>query len=249
MPEQPFRVVIVDDEPPARAKLRRYLEQHSNFAVCGEASTGHEAIQILADPPSLLFLDIELPDMSGFDVLRARPLPPDCTVVFATAHDQHALQAFDAQALDYLVKPISPLRFGQMMERVERRLLEMRDAAIARLAPLPETSYLEQLLCRSGTRSYWVNTKEIAYIEAARNYVVVYANSEAHVLRRTLESLESSLDPNQFVRISRSIIVNIGFIKAAQILSHGDRSLELKTGQHVICSRKYSANCKVLFRP
>jgi two-component system, LytTR family, response regulator len=249
MPEQPFRVTIVDDEPPARAKLRHYLEKYPNFAVCGEASTGTEAIQMLAVPPSLLFLDIELPDMSGFDVLRARPLPPECIAVFATAHDQHALHAFDAQALDYLVKPISPLRFGQMMARVERRLLEMRDAAMVRSTQPPEAPYLEQLQCRSGTRSYWVNTKEISYIEAARNYVVVYANSEAHVLRRTLESLESSLDPNHFVRISRSVIVNIGFIKAAQILSHGDRSLELKTGQHVICSRKYSANYKILFRP
>src|SRR5262249_20934991 len=161
----------VDDEPPARAKLRHYVEQYPKFQVVREAGSGAAAIGMLSESmPSLLFLDIELPDMSGFDVLRTCPAPRETAVVFATAHDQPALRASEAHAMDYLVKPISPVRFGELMSRVEQRLIDARDAAAARESRRPSERLPESVVCRSGGRSISVAVKEIAFIEAARNY-------------------------------------------------------------------------------
>lgn len=235
-----FSVVIVDDEPPARAKLCHYVAQYPRFKVIGEAATGADAIKLLtAQIPDVLFLDISLPDLSGFDVIRQRPVPPECSIVFATAHEQHALRAFDAQALDYLVKPISPVRFAQLMQRIERQMIDKRDAVLGREMRQKSAAYTDRLICRSGSRSHLVPVKRIAFIEAARNYVVVHVDSETHVLRRTLESLESSLDPALFVRISRSVIVNRSFIKTIQVVSHGDHDIELTDGRHLTWTRKY----------
>jgi two-component system LytT family response regulator len=247
MAEALFSVAIVDDEPPARAKLRRYLEQYVLFQVCGEAGTGANAIRMLSDsPPSLLFLDVELPDMSGFDVIRACPLPPESTVVFATAYEQHALRAFEAHALDYLVKPISPLRFGELMTRVERRLIDARDAAEARAARRTDAKFPETVTCRSGSRSVSVAVKDIVFIEAARNYAVLHVESGTHILRRTLESFETNLDPKRFVRIGRSVIVNRNFVRSVGATSHGDHKVEMKTGHLLVWTRKYHGFTKLV---
>ena len=240
MADELFPVVIVDDEPPARAKIRHYLNAYPSFKVSGEAGSGAEAVAILSKrAPAVLFLDISLPDMSGFDVLGQTCLPPECSIVFATAYEEHALRAFEAQAADYLVKPISPERFARLMSRIERNLLDRKDALLGREVFRNKTSYTERLLCRTGNKSQVVSVQQVALIEAARNYVVVHTPSTTHIVRRTLESLESSLDPAMFIRISRSSLVNRAYIRAIQAISHGDHQIELTTGHQLIWTRKF----------
>src|SRR3954452_16309284 len=135
MSESKFEVLLVDDEPLAREKLCHYIGQSPRFAVIGEAGTGAAAMDLLArTSPAVLFLDIELPDMTGFDVLRNQRPAPDCLIIFITAYDQYALDAFGVQAFDYLVKPVSPVSFFQLLARIEQRLVDARDAAAAREA-------------------------------------------------------------------------------------------------------------------
>ncbi len=240
MPDDLFSVAIVDDEPPARAKLRHYIEQHSKFRVRDEAGSGAAAIRMLSEwMPSLLFLDIELPDMSGFDVVRACPVPPESVVVFATAHEQHALRAFEAHAMDYLVKPISPVRFAGLMTRVEKKLVDAREAASAREGRLNREKFADTVTCRYGGRSIPVTVRDIVFIESARNYTVLHVGSGTHILRRTLESFEKGLDPECFVRIGRSVIVNREFVKEVEAATHGDYRVEMKTGHRLTWTRKY----------
>ena len=242
-----FSVAIVDDEPLARAKLRHYVEQYSKFQVRGEAGSGAAAIRMLSEwSPSLLFLDIELPDISGFDVILTCPVPPESIVVFATAHEQHALRAFEAHAMDYLVKPVSPVRFAELMARVEQRLVDAREAAAAREARRPGEKFPDSVTCRSGSHSISVTVRDIVFIESARNYTVLHVTSGTHILRRTLESFEQSLDPERFVRIGRSVIVNREFVAAVETATHGDYKVEMKTGHQLIWTRKYYGLAKLI---
>jgi two-component system, LytTR family, response regulator len=247
MSEDLFSVAIVDDEPPARAKLRHYIAQHALFHVRGEAGSGAAAIRMLSEwTPSLLFLDIELPDISGFDVILTSPLPPESVVVFATAHEQHALRAFEAHAMDYLVKPISPVRFAKLMARVEQRLVDAREAAVARAARRNSEKLPDSVTCRYAGRSIPVTVRDIVFIESARNYTVLHLQSGTHILRRTLESFAQTLDPERFVRIGRSVIVNREFVRAVAAASHGDYKMEMKTGHQFTWTRKYHGLAKLI---
>src|SRR4051794_39801532 len=154
MSESKFEVLLVDDEPLAREKLCHYLAQSPRFTVVGEAGTGAAAIELLSGAkPSVLFLDIELPDMTGFDVLRNQPPAPDCIIIFITAYEQYALAAFGVQAFDYLVKPVSPVRFSELLARIEQRLVDARDAAAAREARRTAKQWADRVVCRDGSRS------------------------------------------------------------------------------------------------
>ena len=246
MSESKFEVLLVDDEPLAREKLCHYLTQSPRFTVVGEAGSGAAAIELLSrTKPAVLFLDIQLPDMTGFDVLRNQAPAPDCLIIFITAYDQYALDAFGVQAFDYLVKPVSPVRFSKLLARIEQRLLDARDAAAAREIKRTAKQWADRVVCRNGSRSEIIATRDITYIEAARNYAVIHARGATHVVRRTLESIESSLDPKQFLRVSRSVIVNSGYIKAVEALSHGDRRIELTTGDALTWTRKYHREARI----
>lgn len=213
-----MRALIVDDEPPARRKLRRLLEE-CEVAVCGEADCGEEAIALIMRlRPELLLLDISMPDMSGFHVLERLAIPQTFHVIFVTAHDDRALAAFDAQALDYLVKPVQPERFRRAIARWKR---------LARAFPKQIQAGVEV-----------VPVQQIRWVESARNYVVVHAGG-SHILRTTLDALETKLDPEQFARVSRSHIVNLHAIRELQPAGHGERRILMRDDTAILWTRRY----------
>ncbi len=245
MPSEPLpciRAAIVDDEPPARAKLRRLLGEAEGFLLVGEASTGIEAVNlILRETPSLVFLDVSMPDIDGFAVARAIPEDARPHIVFVTAHDHRALEAFEVHAVDYLLKPVDPDRFLAMLSRV--RLLESaRQATMeALLHKLPaQPGFPKRFLLTDGDRAALVTPAEIERAESARNYVVVHARGHRFVLRSTLDEFQAQLDPEHFVRMNRSHLVHLDFVKEMVAVGHGEYRVTLKDGTHLVWSRRFS---------
>jgi two-component system LytT family response regulator len=243
-----LRVAIVDDEAPARRKLARFLAEFDEVELVGEASGGGEAIALVRKTkPDVLFLDIQMPDVDGFDVVEE--LAGDACVprvIFVTAFDQHAIRAFDVSALDYLLKPLEIERLGEAIGRARAavrpsetptrdRLLEMLEAI------RPDRRFPKRLLVPSEDRSVFVDVAEIVRLEADGNNVRVVTTRGAHTMRATLESLEAKLDPEHFARIHRSHIVNLDAIKEIQPWFHGDRQIVLRDGTGLTWSRRYAA--------
>ena len=223
-----MRVLIVDDEPPARRKVRRYLEA-SEATEIREAGSGAEAIAAIADfGPDLVFLDVQMPDMDGFAVLRAAGTPRDFHVVFLTAHDAHALEAFQAEAMDYLLKPVDPDRFERVLERARERVAARKPSKLAR-----------RLLVETNGREIFLPVEQLEWAQADRNYVRLHAGRETYTIRATLESVARQLDPDQFVRISRAEVVNLDFIREMQPWFHGERRIVLKNGTELTWTRRY----------
>jgi two-component system LytT family response regulator len=226
-----MRVLVVDDEPPARKKLRRLLAAHADVEVLGEASSGAEALAALAENrPDLVFLDVQMPDMDGFEVLRRVGSPVSFRPVFVTAYDEFAVRAFEVNALDYLLKPVDARRFDVMLERARKAI-----------ADGPKQRFPERLLVTDRDRSYYVATSTIDWLEADRNYVVIHAGGVEHVVRGTLESFTSVLDPDRFVRISRSHVVHVAAVIENARLGHGERRLTLRDGAALTWTRRYRA--------
>jgi two-component system LytT family response regulator len=224
-----IRVLVVDDEPPARKKLRRLLAAHADVHVLGEAGSGAEALRVLAEQePDLVFLDVQMPDMDGFEVLRRLGSPVRFRPVFVTAHEAFAVRAFDVDALDYLLKPVDPRRFDRMLERARQAI-----------AAAPSARFPERLLVTDRDRSYYVAASSIDWLESDRNYVVIHAGGAEHVVRGTLESFASMLDPDRFVRISRSHVVRLDAIVENARLDHGERRLTLRDGAALTWTRRY----------
>ena len=225
-----MRVLIVDDEPPARRKVRRHMEA-AGAAEIREAGSGAEAIAAISEfAPDLVFLDVQMPDMDGFAVLRAVGQPRDFHVVFLTAHDAHALAAFEAEALDYLLKPVDPDRFDRVVKRARERISARRPAKFAR-----------RLLVETKGREIFLPVEQLAWAEADRNYVRLHAGRETYTIRATLESVARQLDPDQFARISRAEVVNLDFIREMQPWFHGERRIVLKDGTELTWTRRYRA--------
>lgn len=233
-----LRALIVDDERLARLKLRRFLDEEPDVEVVGECASGAEAVErIRADRPDLVFLDVQMPGLDGFAVWReARPREAGrergCRVVFVTAHDEHAVRAFEVEALDYLLKPFDRARFQQTLDRVRRERRETLDAKIASLLERIErpAERLDRLVVRSGGRLRFVKLHEVDWIEAEDNYVRLHAGRESHLVRDTLRRLEPRLDPRLFLRIHRSAIVNVEAIAEIRSLFHGDYDVLLRDG-------------------
>ncbi len=239
--------IIVDDEPLAREKLRSFLGKESDLEIIGECRDGREALEAIeAHEPDLVFLDVQMPEMDGFEVLEhleAERLP---TVIFVTAYDQYALKAFDVHAVDYLLKPFDRERFGEALERgrseVERRQagnVEQRLLALLRDVEARRPKYSERLVIKSSGRVVFLKVDEIDWVDAAGNYVRLHAGGESHMLRETMGRLEERLDPEKFLRIHRSTIVNIERIRELQQQFHGDYLVVLKNGQRLTLSRSY----------
>lgn len=239
-----LRILIVDDEPLARERVRLLLAEEPDVEVLGECANGPEAIDAIeAHRPDLVFLDIQMPEVSGFDVLRA--LPPDTwpLVIFVTAHDRHAIEAFEIRALDYLLKPFKRARFRLALARA-REHLEARETAglNARLrelleSPATEPAYLSRLAVKTGERTLFVKVEDIDFLESAANYIVLHTAKENHVLRETLTNLESRLSPKRFLRISRSTMVNLDRVRELQPLSPGEHVLVLTDGRKLTVTR------------
>jgi two-component system, LytTR family, response regulator len=244
-----IRTAIVDDEPPARRKLKHLLARHTDFQVVCEAESGAEAVRVLEEhKPDLVFLDIQLPDCSGFDVVAALGNQPAFKVVFVTAFDEFALKAFDIHAADYLLKPVEPSRFEQCLDRLRLTLHTPQSSEIAsRLDALlttlqTEPAYARRLLIQEEERSFFLEVSRIDWIESARNYVCVHSADQTYILRSTLESVRTKLDPKRFLQINRSEIVNVDRISELRTWFHRDQKVILKTGTELNWSRRYRAD-------
>lgn len=255
MTNSPIKALIVDDEELARRGLNIRLRNHSDVEIVGEACNGREALAMVRElKPDLMFLDIQMPGLDGFDVLRALKddMPP--AVVFATAYDQYAIDAFDACALDYLLKPIEPERLTACLERVRETLTDR--AASGQLDHLMERlaaedidvdaflenqaeQYVEMLPIRDGRRTIRLKVAEIEYVEAAGDYMCIHSQGETHVARGTMASLAKTLDPRRFSRIHRSTLVNIERVTSLRPHMNGEYFLTLDCGAEVKLSRSY----------
>lgn len=240
MPE-PCKVLVVDDEAPARAKIRRFLDGDTRFAVMGEARDGAEALtQARALAPGLLFLDIQMPGLTGFEVLEQLP-PPRPQIIFATAYDTHALAAFDAHAVDYLLKPFDEGRFKAALDRAWALLQDGRGegpsmkALLAALARRP----LERLVVRDGDRWIPLPLRAVRRMSAEGKQVRLYSDLGEHLVRLSLQDLEARLDAHRFVRVHRSDIVALEAVAHLEPWDHGDALLVLKGGGNVVLSRTY----------
>lgn len=233
-----IRALLVDDEQLARQRVRLLLAEEPDVEIIGESRDGFEAVsQLQATKPDLLFLDVQMPDMDGFEVLRRVPQASLPVVIFTTAYDQHALRAFDAHALDYLLKPFKPARFKEAVQRARDLIANKRAGVAARglLALLGQTpappGQLTRLAVKTPGKVTFVELDQIQAIEAAGKYAVVHVGKANHVLRETMSSLESHLPPQRFLRISRSVIVNIDQIQELQPMFKDENLVVLKNGK------------------
>lgn len=247
-----IETLIVDDEELARTKLRVLLDRDSDFHVVGECSTAAEAIQaVLQHRPALMFLDIQMPDDDGFTVLNA--LDPDIRpkVVFTTAYDQYAIQAFDAEAMDYLLKPFDEERFARALRRAKNEILTERTkraTADGNTAGTSAQALPERFVVKSEGRILFFTTDEIDWIEAASNYVKIYSNGKGHLVRHTMNEMEKKLNPELFLRIHRSIIVNVKKIRGVQPCNSGEFIVTLTSGKELPSSRGYRDNVGSLLK-
>jgi two-component system LytT family response regulator len=249
-----IRTLIVDDEPLARERITRFLNGEADIEIVGECADGREAVeQIRQLRPDLVFLDIQIPELDGFGVLEEVGVEGMPAVVFVTAYDNYALKAFDYHALDYLLKPYDSERFGRAVERARTQILTGKTTDIdQRLLSLlenlkTEQKHLERLMVKSQGRVFFLRTEEIDWIEAEGNYVRLHVVKESHLLRETMNHLASRLDPQKFLRIHRSTLVNIERIKELQPMFSGDYTVILRDGTELTLSRTYRDNFLELF--
>src|SRR5215471_2033599 len=210
------RTVIVDDEPLARKRIKRLLADEPDISVIGECGSGPEAIKVIQEAsPDLLFLDIQMPGMSGFEILQSIPEGGIPIIIFVTAYDQHALKAFEVHALDYLLKPFKQDRFRNALDRARAQLAKggphQTDPGLTALIQKlrAEQSYLSRFIIKSSHRVVLIKTNEVDWIESAANYALLHVGDKTHIVRETMQALEDKLSPKVFQRISRSAIVNL----------------------------------------
>ncbi len=237
-----LRVMLVDDEPLVRLGLRRLLEREPQVELVAECADGDEALAaVAAHRPDVLFLDMQMPGRTGLDVLAALGSDRPRAVVFVTAHDRYAIEAFEQHAVDYLLKPFDERRFRVALGRVRERLgAGGADDRLDRLLEtLPWSVHLERIPARVANRVILVPVAEIQWIEAADNYVRLHTSSGQYSVRETMNNLAEQLDPRQFARVHRSTIVNLGGVKELLALSSGDYAIVLASGVRLTLSRGY----------
>jgi two-component system LytT family response regulator len=238
-----IRTLIVDDEPPARSKLRNLLAAESDIDLCGEAGNGDDALRLIGEQqPDLLFLDVQMPAPDGLAVLRAvRDEWLPCTI-FTTAHAGHAVEAFALHALDYLLKPYSRERFAAALDRARLSLAQRRPPFVNGVNALLSDPKLglrpvERFLVKTNERYIVVRTADIIWVEAAANYVVLHTSAGNHILRRSLTAIEGELDARRFFRTSRSILVSFDHVRELQLVSAGEYMVLLHDGTRVPMTR------------
>src|SRR5579871_1470369 len=247
-----MRILIVDDEPLACERIRTLLNGAANVQIAGECHDGRSAVAAIRSlAPDLVFLDVQMPEMDGFAVLRqlerqrGSGLAELPVVVFVTAYDQYALKAFEVCALDYLLKPFDRERFSRALARARveldrRKSGEVNEQVLKLLVNLEQArKYLEKLMIHEGGRVFFLRADEIDWIEAAGNYARLHVGKQEHLYRETMAKLESQLNPDRFARIHRSAIVNTERVKELQPCFRGDYVIVLRDNQKLTMSRTY----------
>lgn len=242
-----IRALIVDDEPIAREGLRTLLAAEPGIEIIGECRNGREAVKAIREQsPDLVFLDVQMPKISGFDVVAEVGAANMPAVVFVTAYDQYAIRAFEIDAMDYVLKPFDEERFQKTIDRVRTHFqhgsfIELNKSLSALLTRLDrgEPKHNERIVIKSGGRVVFVNVDEIDWIEAAGNYVRLHVGGKSHLLRETMDAMSAKLAADKFLRIRRSLIVNIGRIKELQPLFKGAYQIILQDGTELSSSRRY----------
>jgi len=245
--QKKIRTLVVDDEELARDRMQSLLAEQPDVEIVGVCTDGPSAVETIdKTQPDLVFLDVQMPGMDGFEVIDNIDKNHAPAVVFVTAHDAHALRAFEIHALDFLLKPFDQTRFEKALDRARGHLNVDRTGGLdPRLVSLleelhEERKYSERLIVKSGGRVFFVRTEEIDWVEASGNYVKIHAKSEAHLLRESMKNMEGKLDPKTFVRIHRSAIVNIDRIKELEPWFHGEYIVIMRDGTRLTASRVFS---------
>ncbi len=244
-----IRALIVDDEPLARRGIRQLLEREADVAVVGEARDGREALRALRTlEPSLVFLDVQMPELDGFGVVRVHGVDRMPPIIFVTAFDEFAVRAFDAHAIDYLVKPLRESRFAEAVERVRERVrtakavdLSRRLTALLATTDRPAVGDVPRparIIVPTSSGDLVLDAAEIDWIEADDYYAAIYARGRRHLIRESLSSFEGRLDPVGFVRVHRSAIVNLDRVREVRVESNGESQLVLRDGTRVPVSRR-----------
>ena len=266
-----YRVLIADDEPLARERLRMLLAEHPDYAVIGEAEDGAAAVRAIVEArPDVVFLDIRMPELSGLEVVdalaagdadRHGEAPP--AIVFVTAYDEYAVRAFEQHALDYLLKPVDAARMARTLARVEQRVAAPRsdtgavsgaselDAAVREcLATLRTASvWPRRFVVRDAKGGlYFVRAADVEWVEAQENYVALHAGGRVHLVRDTMKRFAEKLDPQLFVRVHRSAIVNLDQVTRLEPYAHGEWSILMRDGTRLRTSKSHGANLQALLR-
>ena len=241
-----IRTLVVDDEPLARERLTSLLAAEPDIEVLGQCRDGEEAVRGIIDhTPDLVFLDVQMPAMNGFEVIEAVGSERMPLVIFVTAYDQHALKAFQVRALDYVLKPFDRERFQEALQRARAQIQRDESGDLGRrLLALVKDLRRDQpktdrLVVKSGGRLFFLRTDEIDWIEAAGNYVRLHVGTTSHLLRETMNAIEGRLDAEKFFRIHRSRIVNMERIQEMQPWLNGEYAVVLRTGTRLTLSRGY----------
>ena len=247
--QQKLRTVIVDDEELGRDRIQSLLEMQPDVEIVGVCNDGTSAVETIdRTQPDLVFLDVQMPGMDGFEVIENLDPTKLPAVVFVTAHDGHAIRAFEIHALDFLLKPFDQTRFEKALERARTQIGKTQASGPAidsRIVSLleelrEERKYPERLIVKSSGRVFFVRTEEIDWVEASGNYVKIHTKNDAHLLRESMKNMEGRLDPKTFVRIHRSAIVNIDRIKELEPWFHGEYIVIMRDGTRLTASRVFS---------
>jgi two-component system LytT family response regulator len=238
MVQTPMRALIVDDEPHARRYLSELLEGEINVLVVGEASCGAEGMEQIGKlSPDIVFLDIQMPDLDGLDMVERLESPDPPLFIFVTGYSQFAVRAFEVEAVDYLCKPFDKERLLTALERAHRRM-NPKEVALEN----NDGRWLSRLSIRDESGFIFVPVDQILWIEAANKYVVVHTTAGTHIARQTIQSLQDKLDPEQFVRIHRSTVVRKSAVRGLHPLFHGDYIVKLVNGAEITLSRSFRAS-------
>jgi two-component system LytT family response regulator len=246
-PQSPLRVLVVDDEAPARRKVLRLLREEPGVNVVGEAESGEAAVAaVKKHRPDVVFLDVQMPGMDGFGVIKALQAAkiPLSQVIFITAHDKFALRAFEVHAFDYLLKPVGEERFRDALRRARIQHEQSANGIAARLETMleqieREKSLTDRLLIQEDARAFFVPVKEISWVEADRNYLLLHCGKKTHTLRSTLDALQNTLDSKLFVRVNRGTLVRLDAIRELLPWFHGEYKVILHDNTELRWSRRY----------
>lgn len=247
MPENEIRSIIVDDDAKSRLLLRKFLEAEPYIRIIGECSDGREALEVISRlEPHLVFLDIEMPDMDGFEMLEMLQTDKMPFVVFVTAYDQYAIKAFEFHALDYILKPFDRSRLSKTMTWIRRKFEDSGGADIRKtvmnlleeIRREKERDFLTRLVVKKDERYFFLNIEQVFWIESNKNYVNVYTANDTYTYRNSISAMESRLNPERFLKINRFSIVNLDCIREIQEIFKGDLMIILKNNTRLTISRR-----------